>query len=487
MTQQQDNSKGKYELLGKGVDEICSRFQSNSVLGPVSKILVCRVRQFQDPQVDASKWKNALELCKYDVYDSNRVYRVPQASINYPKQHMAFGMGSFKIVLQTINNYIKLLMSHLKRCPITQPTAHKSTRAWISMGLAIEIYLRDTTGLVVGQCIPTLQKEIQIMKNQVLPQMSKPGGTTNISRDNIFWTIISQFPNPQTKKQTCKDEMYGVLVRTQQWGKPHTDKLQWFGVKIVMQRQDTALKELFKENSMLILHSQETLALLKYLTQPFTTPGSRTLLSDVWPELLNDVVVEKLLKKGTDLDTVHQEQHLHEDATDLCTYLGDGGSSSPCLLEMTNYAEIYDDDFTDAAVGDSPQPSAITPPAKLAIASVSAPKKGRSSLTTPKNKVTFTTPTGENIVMNDSDDEIEEDDELLFLTQQSPTTPKTSRGKKRSAATASADTPPSPRKRGKRLPTTKTAVTVPPESVDGGDDFEDMLKDDDGDLDKIVA
>ena len=110
MTQQQDNSKGKYELLGKGVDEICSRFESNSVLGPVSKILACRVRQFQDPQVDASKWKNALELCKYDVYDSNRIYRVPQASINYPKQHMAFGMGSFKIVLQTINNYIKLLI-----------------------------------------------------------------------------------------------------------------------------------------------------------------------------------------------------------------------------------------------------------------------------------------------------------------------------------------------------------------------------------------
>ena len=487
-TQQQDNNKGKYELLGKGVDEICSRFESNSVLGPVSKILPCRVRQFQDPQVDASKWKNALELCKYDVYDSDRVNRVPQTSINYPKQHMAFGMGSFKIVLQTINNYIKLLMSHLKRCPFIQPTAHKSnSKAWIAMGLSIEKYLRDTTGLVVGQCIPTLQKEIQIMKDQVLPQVSKPGGTTNISRDNIFWTIISQFPNPQTKKQTCKDEMYGVLVRTQQWGKPHTDKLQWFGVKIVMQRQDTALKELFKDNSMLILHSQETLALLKYLTQPFTTPGSSTLLSDVWPELLKDVVVEKLLKKGTDLDTVHQEQHIHEEATDLCTYLGDGGSSSPCLLEMTNYAEIYDDDVTDAAaIGeDSPQSNAITPPTKLAIASVSAPKKGRGS--TPKNKGTFTTPTGENIVMNDSDDDIDDDDELLFLTQQSPTTPKTSRGKKRSAATASADTPPPPRKRGKRLPsTTKAPVTVLPDSVDGDDDdFEDIL--DDGDLDKIVA
>ena len=323
------------------------------------------------------------------------------------------------------------------------------------------------------------------MKNQVLPKVSKPGGTTNISRDNIFWTIISQFPNPQTKKQTCKDEMYGVLVRTQQWGKPHTDKLQWFGVKIVMQRQDTAMKELFKDNSMLILHSQETLALLKYLTQPFTNPRSSTLLSTVWPELLNDVVVEKLMKKGTDLDTLHQEQHLHEDNTELCTYLGDGGTSSPCLLEMTNYAEIYDDDLTDAA-GDSP--SAITPPAKLAIASVSAPKKGRSSFTTPKNKVKFTTPTGENIVMNDSDDDIEEnDDDLLFLTQQSPTTPKSSKGKKRSATTV-ADPP--PQNRGKQLPTTK-AATVPPESIDNyivtnSDDFDDMLKDDD-EHDKIIA
>ena len=116
------------------------------------------------------------------------------------------------------------------------------------------------------------------MKNYTLPAVTKPGGTTSISRDNIFWTIISQFPNPQTKKQTCKDEMYGVLVRTQQWGKPNTNILQWFGVKVVMQRQDTALKELFKDNSMLVLHSQETLALLKYLTQPFTNPGSTTLL-----------------------------------------------------------------------------------------------------------------------------------------------------------------------------------------------------------------
>ena len=492
--QQQDNTKGKYELLGKGVDEVCSRFEPNSVLGPVSKILACRVRQYQDPQVDPSNWRNALEICKYDIYDNTQAYKVPQSSINYPKQIMAFGIGSCKIVLQTINNYIKLLMSHLGRCPIIQPTAHKSnSKAWMSMGLAIEKYLRDTTGLVVGQCIPTLHKEIQIMKDCALPTITKPGGTTNISRDNIFWTIISQFPNPQTKKQTCKDEMYGVLVRTPQWGKPNTDKLQWFGVKVVMQRQDTALKELFKDNSMLVLHSQETLALLKYLTQPFTNPGSTTLLSTVWPELLNDVVVEKLMKKGTDLDTVHQEQHLHEDNTELCTYLGDGGAdstSSPCLLEMINYTELYDDiDSTDATADESPI-AAITPPATLAIKSVSAPKKqsgNKRSFTTPRNKVKFTTPTGEQIVMDEDDDEdVEDDDDMLFITQKSPTTPKSSKRRKRSAAT---DANQPAQKKGRRLTTTTptdATYTLNPDD-DINDDFNDVLNDDDNNFDKIIA
>ena len=150
--QQQDNNKGQYVLLGKGVDEICSRFEANTLLGPVSRILACRVRQYQDPQVDPSNWRNALELCKYDIYDSTRTHRVPSSAINHSKQIMAFGIGSCKIVLQTINNYIKLLMSHLERCPITQPVAPKSnSKSWIAMGLAIENYLRDTTNLVVGQ------------------------------------------------------------------------------------------------------------------------------------------------------------------------------------------------------------------------------------------------------------------------------------------------------------------------------------------------
>ena len=150
--QQQDNNKGQYVLLGKGVDEICSRFEANTLLGPVSRILACRVRQYQDPQVDPSNWRNALELCKYDIYDSTRTHRVPSSATNHSKQIMAFGIGSCKIVLQTINNYIKLLMSHLERCPITQPVAPKSnSKSWIAMGLAIENYLRDTTNLVVGQ------------------------------------------------------------------------------------------------------------------------------------------------------------------------------------------------------------------------------------------------------------------------------------------------------------------------------------------------
>ena len=268
-----------------------------------------------------------------------------------------------------------------------------------------------------------------------------------------------------------------------------------------MQRQDTALKELYRDNSMLVLHSQETLALLKYLTQPFTNPGSTTLLSTVWPELLNDVVVEKLMKKGTNLDTVHQEQHLHEDNKELCTYLRDGEEdSSPCLLPLVNYADTYNDS-TDGSTADT---LAITPPLtkRLAINSVSAPKKTshRGKFTTPSNKVTFKTPTGEDIAINE-DDELEDDDNL-FLTQQSPPpTPKTSKSIKRSATAAATEAHPPPQRRGKRLPTT-TAYEPPPAAThkknkppddlndyiaNSDDDINDEVLNDDDDHDKIIA
>ena len=225
--------------------------------------------------------------------------------------------------------------------------------------------------------------------------------------------------------------MYGVLVRTPQWGQPNTDKRQWLGITIVMQRQDTALKELFNDNSMLTLHSQETL--LKYLTQPFTNPGSTTLLSDTWPELVSVVVVEKLMKKNTDLDKRHEEQHRQEDTKEICTYLGDADDSysQPCMLPLVHYAENYDDS-TDAAVLPAALTTGVdattTPPRqqRLSIKSVSAPSK-------KSHKVKFTTPTGEGVHMDDDDINGEEDDDDLFVTQH---TPKTTKSRKRSASTA---------------------------------------------------
>ena len=50
MATQQD--KGKYVNLSKEVEEICSRLDNDPVLGPVSQILACQIRQYQDPQVN---------------------------------------------------------------------------------------------------------------------------------------------------------------------------------------------------------------------------------------------------------------------------------------------------------------------------------------------------------------------------------------------------------------------------------------------------
>ena len=205
MTNQQD--KGKYVNLGKEVEEICSRLDTDPVLGPVSRILACQIRQYQDPQVSPDEWRNSLVLCKYDIFDKDHHHTVPPASVKSPKQLMAFGPGSFKIVVQTINTYITKLLAHLDRCNI-QRVPSKNASAWTKMALAVEHYLCETAGLVVGQGIPSTLEEIEKMKNCKIPPVSKTGKST--TQDNkIFWTTISQFPHPVTKKQTCKDEMYG--------------------------------------------------------------------------------------------------------------------------------------------------------------------------------------------------------------------------------------------------------------------------------------
>ena len=341
---------------------------------------------------------------------------------------MAFGPGSLKIVVQTINTYITKLLAHLDRNN-TPRVSSKNASAWKQLALAIEQYLCETAGLVVGQSIPSTLEETDRMKNCNLPPPTKTG-KSNTKDNKIFWTTISQFPHPVTKKQTCKDEMYGILVRTSQWGKPHTDKCQWFGVKVVMQRQDTAQKELFKHNSMLVRQSQETLALLKYLMQPFTNVGSKTLISQEWPELMNDVVKEKLMKKNANLDTLNESHNLQESTSDCCMYLGDAeetGIYSPQPLPLVNYAQEYALDATDGNI------NFITPPKqkRLSITAVSAPSK-------KSNKVRFTTPTGEDLDLADTpssppDDDANYDNEIF--TQQ--TTPSS---RKRPAADSSTGT-----------------------------------------------
>ena len=418
MTSQQE--KGKYVNLGKEVEEICSRTDNDTVLGPVSRILACQIRKFQDPQVNPDEWRNSLILCKYDIYDKEHHHTVPPASVTNPKQLMAFGPGSFKIVVQTINTYITKLLAHLERSNTARVTS-KNASAWTQLAVAVEKYLCETAGLVVGQSIPSTLEEIEKMKKCKVPPVSKTA-MSNTRNNKIFWTTISQFSHPVTKKQTCKDEMYGILVRTSQWGKPHTDKRQWFGVKVVMQRQDTAQKELFKQNSMLVLQSQETLALLKYLTQPFTNIGSHTLISKEWPELMNDVVKEKLMKKSADLDTLNDSHNLQESTTDCCTYLGDAeetGIYSPQPLPSVNYAQDYALDATDGAAGTN----FSTPPKKkrLSITAVSAPSK-------KSNKVRFTTPTGEELDLADTpssppDDDANYDNDI-FTQQTTPSSRK---------------------------------------------------------------
>ena len=103
------------------------------------------------------------------------------------------------------------------------------------------------------------------------------------------------------------------------------------------------------------------------------------------------------MKKGANLDTINSSHTLQEDNNDCCTYLGDAdetGIYSPQPLPLVNYARDYGgDDSTDA-----PGNNFITPPRqqRLSIGAVSAPSK-------KSNKVRFTTPTGEELGLDDDD------------------------------------------------------------------------------------
>ena len=126
---------------------------------------------------------------------------------------------------------------------------------------------------------------------------------------------------------------------------------------------------------------------------------------------------------------MNNSHSLQESTTDCCTYLGDAeetGIYSPQPLPLVNYAQDY------AALLDKPDGGGnfITPSRqkRLSITAVSAPSK-------KSNKVSFRTPTGQDVDLADTPSSPPDDDDAnydneIFTQQMTPSS------RKRSAAAA---------------------------------------------------
>ena len=211
------------------------------------------------------------------------------------------------------------------------------------MAIDIEESLHER-GLVVNECIPTTLQEIE--KNKQLkgvPEHATAGGGEPLqppkSKSDMFWTCITSFSHPQNGENLV-DEIYGRLVRTHQWGKKGTSLMQRWGVECLLHRWSNDHQQVGTPTQFLTLTPTETLCLLTYITEPYTSNGRKhNCLKIQWPDLLNDTVTN-CLKAHTDQGSdTKLKAHLSE-GDDSAIYLHtteDDGSPPELILADVGY------------------------------------------------------------------------------------------------------------------------------------------------------
>ena len=347
-TADQQQQKARYVVLGDSEDIICKKTTYHSVLGQTIDHLTCHVRQYQDPAKPTTEWRKQVVLSKYQACGTNANFTTTN---KMPIQCLNYGGKSFQSVISTMNQYAHRVHKCLERY-INKKLIPSSSSSHLTPGtLAVDVedFLHES-GLVVNECIPTTLKEIE--KNKQLKGLSEHAAAGGEplrppkSKSDMFWSCITSFSHPQTNENLL-DEMYGRLLWTHKWGQKNTNLMQWWGVECLMHRWSNDNSRIATPTQILTLTPTETLCLLTYITEPYTSNGTKhNCLKIHWPDLLNDTVTN-CLRAHTDQgasssDSSKLKAHLSEgdDATIyLHTTTGDG---SPPEMMLTDFATLVE-------------------------------------------------------------------------------------------------------------------------------------------------
>ena len=367
-TADQQQQKARYVVLGDTKDILCKKTAFHSVLGQTIDHLTCHVRQYQDPTKPKAEWRKQVVLSKYQAAGTDADFTTTNKA---PIQCLNFGGKSFQTVISTMNQYVFKVHKCLERyinkkiIPSSSSRLHHSPTA---LAADVEDFLHES-GLVVNECIPTTLKEVET--NKLLKGLSEhaaitAGGGEPLrppkSRSDMFWTCITSFTHPQTNENML-DEMYGRLVRTHRWGEKGSKLMQWWGVECLLHRWSNDNQRIVTPTQILTLTPTETLCLLTYITEPYSSNGRKHNCLEIhWPDLLNDTVTNYLCtdQGGSSSDSSSKlKAHLSEgdDSTIYLHSTTDDGS--PPEMMLTDFASLVE----AAAVSSSSSPiRAITLP-----------------------------------------------------------------------------------------------------------------------------
>ena len=457
MAASDQQQKARYVVLGDSKDIICKKTASHSVLGQTIDHLTCHVRQYQDPAKPTAEWRKQVVLSKYQACGTDANFTTTN---KMPVQCLNYGGKSFQSVISTMNQYVhrghKCLERYINRKLI--PASSSSHLTPGALAIDVEDFLHES-GLVVNECIPSTLKEIE--KNKQLKGVSEHAAAGGEplrppkSKSDMFWTCITSFSHPQTNENLL-DEMYGRLVRTHKWGQKGTNLMQWWGVECLMHRWSNDNSRIATQTQVLTLTPTETLCLLAYITEPYTSHGTKhNCLKIHWPDLLNERVTN-CLKAHTDQGGASSDSskklkaHLSEgdDATIyLHTTTGDG---SPPEMMLTDFASLVESATAAAAHQQSSSPiRAITlPPSYVSPGQPpNAPIRKNSKKTAPTS-----------FIVDSSSSSDEEDDDNVPLKKY-VAAKKRKKGQDQNDG-AAAHTPPQKKQKTSGTPTTQKKKTA---------------------------
>ena len=357
--------KAKYVVLGDTKDILCKKTSFHSVLGQTIDHLTCHVRQYQDPAKPKAEWRKQVVLSKYQAAGTDADFTTTNKA---PIQCLNFGGKSFQTVISTMNQYVYQIHKCLGRYINKKLIPSSSRVSSGTLAVDIEDFMHES-GLVVNECIPSTLKEIE--KNKQLKGASEhaAGGEALRplkSKSDMFWTCITSFSHPQTNENLL-DEMYGRLVRTHRWGEKGTNLMQWWGVECLLHRWSNDSQHIATPTQILTLTPTETLCLLTYITEPYSSNGRKhNCLQIHWPDLLNDTV-SNCLKPHMDqtsdsISSSKLKAHLSE-GDDSTIYLhGTTDDGSPPEMMITDFASLVEKATASSSSLSSPVRAITLPP-----------------------------------------------------------------------------------------------------------------------------